>query len=253
MKTPKSTIFYLIAFILMLSFSSLALTDEVSTVWVDGQIGIDPFTANEASDSFTLTVKAQIADNANAKAVKAKIIYDPTKLNVAGTNSLTDATWTIGTGFDANTPGEIIFQKSCLFGCISANGLFNIASINFNILGGVNVGETLSIDLSNDFVSDTKVLTGEINHITSVTGTQITRTECIPQCAGKQCGPDGCGGSCGTCLQGQNCQNNQCILIQQGYTKSNLKTDVSICIDQNNKLFPMISCIAGKLKLFFNK
>ncbi len=28
---------------------------------------------------------------------------------------------------------------------------------------------------------------------------------CTPQCSGKQCGSDGCGGSCGNCLQGQTC------------------------------------------------
>ncbi len=31
---------------------------------------------------------------------------------------------------------------------------------------------------------------------------------CIPQCTGKVCGPDGCGGSCGTCPAGQQCGNS---------------------------------------------
>jgi len=30
---------------------------------------------------------------------------------------------------------------------------------------------------------------------------------CIPKCAGKSCGPDGCGGSCGMCPVGQSCQS----------------------------------------------
>lgn len=35
-----------------------------------------------------------------------------------------------------------------------------------------------------------------------------------PDCPGKQCGPDGCGGSCGECLQGQFCNAQfQCQLI----------------------------------------
>ncbi|MFT3711608.1 MAG: hypothetical protein QM817_28560 [Archangium sp.] len=34
---------------------------------------------------------------------------------------------------------------------------------------------------------------------------------CTPQCAGKQCGSDGCGGSCGTCMSGQSCSaTSQC-------------------------------------------
>ncbi|MCX6798210.1 MAG: hypothetical protein NTX66_03310 [Candidatus Falkowbacteria bacterium] len=36
-------------------------------------------------------------------------------------------------------------------------------------------------------------------------------SQCCPSCAGKQCGPDGCDGTCGTCPNGQICKtNNQC-------------------------------------------
>jgi MYXO-CTERM domain-containing protein len=34
---------------------------------------------------------------------------------------------------------------------------------------------------------------------------------CTPQCQGKMCGDDGCGGSCGNCMGGQVCQGNQCV------------------------------------------
>ena len=33
---------------------------------------------------------------------------------------------------------------------------------------------------------------------------------CSANCVGKQCGDDGCGGSCGLCPEGQNCQNGIC-------------------------------------------
>ena len=35
--------------------------------------------------------------------------------------------------------------------------------------------------------------------------------QCIPNCADKMCGNDGCGGSCGTCAQGQYCDAGLCI------------------------------------------
>jgi hypothetical protein len=37
-------------------------------------------------------------------------------------------------------------------------------------------------------------------------------TQCTPNCSGKQCGPDGCGGTCGTCPNGQMCNasSGQC-------------------------------------------
>jgi hypothetical protein len=31
--------------------------------------------------------------------------------------------------------------------------------------------------------------------------------DCLPQCAGKECGPDGCGMTCGTCWPGSSCQS----------------------------------------------
>ena len=31
---------------------------------------------------------------------------------------------------------------------------------------------------------------------------------CVPDCLGKQCGDDGCGGSCGECPTGQACQDD---------------------------------------------
>ncbi len=34
---------------------------------------------------------------------------------------------------------------------------------------------------------------------------------CTPQCSGKQCGDDGCGGSCGNCTGSDTCQNDVCV------------------------------------------
>jgi MYXO-CTERM domain-containing protein len=38
---------------------------------------------------------------------------------------------------------------------------------------------------------------------------------CVPQCSGKQCGSDGCGGSCGSCPSGKTCSGNQCVCAPQ--------------------------------------
>ena len=34
---------------------------------------------------------------------------------------------------------------------------------------------------------------------------------CVPSCAGKACGPDGCGGDCGVCSAAKVCQEGQCV------------------------------------------
>jgi len=38
-----------------------------------------------------------------------------------------------------------------------------------------------------------------------------TAGECFPDCSGKQCGDDGCDGSCGTCGEGQSCKFGVCV------------------------------------------
>ena len=35
--------------------------------------------------------------------------------------------------------------------------------------------------------------------------------DCVPACQGKECGPDGCNGSCGDCQDGFNCINGKCF------------------------------------------
>jgi hypothetical protein len=43
------------------------------------------------------------------------------------------------------------------------------------------------------------------------TTTPVPDTPCIPNCSGKECGSDGCGGSCGSCASGDLCNSNwQC-------------------------------------------
>lgn len=37
---------------------------------------------------------------------------------------------------------------------------------------------------------------------------------CTPKCDGKTCGSDGCGGSCGTCPTGESCRNGSCEVCQ---------------------------------------
>jgi len=36
---------------------------------------------------------------------------------------------------------------------------------------------------------------------------------CTPACNGKQCGPDGCGATCGECSGGQSCENGTCVFL----------------------------------------
>lgn len=46
------------------------------------------------------------------------------------------------------------------------------------------------------------------------------KSGCTPNCNGKVCGNNGCGGMCGTCSNGTVCQNGQCVNSQIGYVCS---------------------------------
>ena len=39
--------------------------------------------------------------------------------------------------------------------------------------------------------------------------------DCVPDCSGKNCGDDGCGGSCGSCPSGQTCSDGVCTITPQ--------------------------------------
>lgn len=44
---------------------------------------------------------------------------------------------------------------------------------------------------------------------------------CTPQCSGKTCGDDGCGGSCGNCANGESCESNACVSGGSGGNNNN--------------------------------
>ncbi|MEW6408324.1 MAG: hypothetical protein AB1465_06585 [Patescibacteria group bacterium] len=52
---------------------------------------------------------------------------------------------------------------------------------------------------------------GKKNCVLFSLATQYCKTQCQPNCSGKQCGSDGCGGSCGSCDYGKICNNGQCV------------------------------------------
>ncbi len=72
---------------------------------------------------------------------------------------------------------------------------------------------------------------------------------CVPDCNGKTCGGDGCGGSCGTCPAGQSCKDSQCV--DAGGCQP--KCDGLICGDDGcggscGSCQPGYKCHSGKCK-----
>ncbi len=48
-------------------------------------------------------------------------------------------------------------------------------------------------------------------YVFGVEGKDLNGEECIPDCEDRECGNDGCGGSCGTCDEDENCVNGDCV------------------------------------------
>jgi hypothetical protein len=61
-------------------------------------------------------------------------------------------------------------------------------------------------------------------------GYTCVQTTCVPSCSGKQCGDDGCGSQCGYCSGGQTCNTStgQC---QGGTTVGGSCSDVIACVN----------------------
>src|SRR3989344_4939230 len=78
----------------------------------------------------------------------------------------------------------------------------------------------------------------------------IITQACMPNCNGKTCGNDGCGGSCGNCDLGQTCTNGVCVSTcsQSNCNDNNLCTN-DICINSGLGYIcqhPPVDCPAGQ-------
>ena len=52
---------------------------------------------------------------------------------------------------------------------------------------------------------------GTVSLLLGGTFKTVNCAACTPNCAGKECGSDGCGGSCGSCVSGKTCTSGACV------------------------------------------
>src|SRR3989344_569464 len=85
---------------------------------------------------------------------------------------------------------------------------------------------------------------------------------CVPNCSGKQCGNNGCGGSCGSCDSDERCSQNQCVpdCIEGNWTNTSMyrcntinntiiremKQVKDLCPSGTNETWIEYNCDAGK-------
>src|SRR3989344_5886276 len=184
-----------------------------------GEIGIDPYSISGIpNDEFTITIKA---DTGSVKVTSAitKVIYDSTKLEVIEAKSLLELKygWPGGQYLAIITTkaGEVFFSDGFipLFNPDAKilTGKVDIFTVKFKIKSEAKDGSEITL-------SEYNLMEGAVNAITSAKSSTITIKSaddappvCTPSCTGKTCGDDGCGGSCGTCPSGFNCDGSACV------------------------------------------
>ena len=63
-------------------------------------------------------------------------------------------------------------------------------------------------EYSDSVVAGNRV-TAPVGHFTDFA--VVFRSACVPNCAGRECGDDSCGASCGTCSEGEICDDGVCL------------------------------------------
>ena len=114
-----------------------------------------------------------------------------------------------------------------------AMAIFSLAVLGCRDGGSASIDTSVSSDIqANDIAKDGQITDSHGSPDVPTAADQgLIDTHCPPQCKGKECGDDGCGGSCGTCSDNQFCSEGQC----KPKPDSKCLSDVS-CVDDSDCL-----------------
>ncbi len=142
---------------------------------------------------------------------KAVIYYDGNALDHISSQNKVE-------GFNVDPEGKssgyISLSAAQPFGAYFTNSPTLLASFTFvPKTSGTSEITLNSVEIVNSLGSgggSAEVITQRLSMTATV---QASSGACVPRCAGKKCGTDGCGGFCGMCSAGQQCTNGQCSCI----------------------------------------
>lgn len=83
--------------------------------------------------------------------------------------------------------------------------------LDLSDLGSVDVADILG-EAVEDATTDG---TYQVNDVADDQPGPDVPAPCVPDCEGKQCGPDGCDGECGACEVGTACDESECVDLSQ--------------------------------------
>ena len=115
---------------------------------------------------------------------------------------------------------------------VDGNGVGNACDACYQIFGGAVQGYELVNGNCVD-IDECAVNNGGCGQDTciNVDGSHSC-DQCAPDCAGCECGDDGCGGSCGTCPNGETCNSNQlCVECQTAADCASGICANEVCVD----------------------
>ncbi|MBW2995161.1 hypothetical protein KY312_02320 [Candidatus Woesearchaeota archaeon] len=73
---------------------------------------------------------------------------------------------------------------------------------------------------------------------------------CVPSCDGKQCGDDGCGGSCGTCNTGESCNAGVCVEGGRACTDQEIDQYSTCLINCEDDITCIMDCMSIESQCF---
>ncbi|MCX7945181.1 MAG: hypothetical protein N2746_11805 [Deltaproteobacteria bacterium] len=91
---------------------------------------------------------------------------------------------------------------------------FDVEDIMFDVISDITKADMIEDIKSEDMIDITLDIGADVIG-------DISKDVCIPDCNGKECGSDGCGGTCGKCGQSSACSNFKCE-CKKGFADCNL-------------------------------
>jgi len=113
--------------------------------------------------------------------------------------------------FSDDTDSEIITEKISMNKLEEKRFTFHLTKLTVSKLISISIVPVLSSSSGKETLGS--VLSKyNVQEGTSTSGTTGNQTSCVPDCTGKVCGNDGCGGSCGTCSTGTCNSTGSCVV-----------------------------------------
>lgn len=141
---------------------------------------------------------------------------------------LSDTTYKTCGDLDSDSCYEWSSSQSCGSGEICLNGKCHCQ--DECKAGDSTCSSSDSVTFCGDFDADDCLEWGTETKCPAGGVCQYGQCMCVPQCADRQCGDDGCGGTCGTCSADSQCAGGTCLIVDGARCEQNQECRSRWCV-----------------------